>query len=152
MKEEIGKYLYGLEEKQEKKKHYIIDIDINKLFINKLSWINTRLNERISCENCKEKEIEKLTGKCGNEEIARLLYECEPNANHYYNKIRWIPFDEFINIEYLAKGCFGEVHKATWIKYYDFDDYYYDQEVVLKRIYNSSDKIVDVLREVKVYY
>ena len=52
-----------------------------------------------------------------------------------------IIFDEFKNIEYLAKGDFGEVHKATWIDG--------DREVVLERIYNSNDKIVDILKEVK---
>src|SRR6266487_1891064 len=92
------------------------------------------------------KELEKLTDKCGNEKIARFLYyQCKLNAKYYYY-IRWIPFGEFKNIEYLAKGGFGEVHKATWIKYY-YDGYemeYKDRVVVLKRIYNnnSSDKIV----------
>ena len=65
----------------------------------------------------------------------------------------WIPFDEIKNIEYLAKGGFGEVHKATWIKcdYHEYEKKYYEQEVVLKRIYNNSsdDKIVDILKEVK---
>ena len=36
--------------------------------------------------------------------------------------IQWIPFDEFKNIEYLAKGGFGEVHKATWINYNEVVD------------------------------
>ena len=62
--------------------------------------------------------------------------------------------DEFENIEYLAKGGFGEVHKATWINgdYHWYEMKYKDEEVVLKRIYNnnsSDDKIVDILKEVK---
>ena len=59
--------------------------------------------------------------------------------------VKWIPYDEFKNIEYLAKGGFGEVHKATWI------NDRYDKDVVLKRIYKNSsdDKIVDILKEVK---
>ena len=55
--------------------------------------------------------------------------------------IRWIPFDKFKNIEYLAKSSFGEVHQATWIDK--------DREVVLERIHNSNDKIVNILKEVK---
>ena len=75
------------------------------------------------------------------------------NANCHYEHIRWIPFDEFKNIKYLAKGGFGEVHKATWINCYDvFEEIYKNGDIVLKRIYNSSDKIVDVLKEVKVHY
>src|SRR5207248_1168030 len=115
------------------KKH---DLDENLLF-----KTNIRLN-KVLCEGCKRKEIRKLADKCGSEEIAKFLYECKLNREQYYNNyIRWIPFDEFKNIEYLTKGGFGEVHKATWIDG--------DQEVVLERIHNSNDKIVDILKEVK---
>ena len=112
------------------------------------------------CESCKEKEIKKLTDEYGNEEIARFLYECKLNAkcydhNRYYSHcIRWIPFSEFKDVEYLAKCGFGEIHKATWINghYNPYEDKYKDHDIVLKRIYNSSDKILDILNEVKVYY
>ena len=76
--------------------------------------------------------------------MARLLYECKLNS--YYIYIRWIPFNEFGNIEYLAKGGFGEVSKATWFGNYDDDEK--EREVVLKRLYNSRDKILDILKEV----
>ena len=52
----------------------------------------------------------------------------------------------------MAKGGFGEVHKATWINgyYNEYEMKYKDREVVLKRIYKSSDdKILDILNEVK---
>src|SRR6185369_16335301 len=107
------------------------------------------LNKEILCEGCKEKEIEKLTDKCGNEEIARFLYDYKLNT--FLRHIRWIPFDKFRNVGYLGKGGFGEVHKATWINgYYDKrKKKYEDHEVVLKRIYKSNDdKIVDILNEV----
>ena len=110
--------------------------------VESLFEIVTRLNKEVLCEGCKEKEIRKLADKCGNEEIAKFLYECRLNREWYYDDyIQWIPFDEFKNIEYLARGGFGEVHKATWIDG--------DQEVVLERIYNSNDEIVDILKEVK---
>ena len=95
---------------------------------------------------------EKLTDKCGNEEIARFLYQDKLNAWYSCDPyIRWIPFDEFKNIKYLAKGGFGEIHKATWINCYYYREKYQKREVVLKRIYNNSsdDKIVDILKEVK---
>src|SRR5207244_2479130 len=44
--------------------------------------INIRLNKEILCEGCKEKKIEKLTDKYGNEEIARFLYECKLNVKY----------------------------------------------------------------------
>ena len=93
------------------------------------------------------KKIKKLTNKCENEEIARFLYQCKLNAKHYRKYIRWIPFDEFINIKYLIKGDFGDVHKATWI-----NCYHSEKDIVLKRMYNLNDKVVDILNEVKVYY
>ena len=47
--------------------------------------INIGLNKEILCEDCKEKEIEQLIDKCGNEEIARFLYDCKLYANDYFN-------------------------------------------------------------------
>jgi len=86
-----------------------------------------------------KKKLKKLINECGNEEMARLLYECKLNLGDD-DYVRWVPFDEFKNIKYLAKGGFGEVSKAEWISYYE--------DVVLKRLYNSSDSILDILKEV----
>src|SRR5437763_12151505 len=62
--------------------------------------LGNELFKEILCESCKGKEIKKLIDKCGNEEIARFLYyQCKPNVNSYDDYIRWIPFDEFKNIE-----------------------------------------------------
>jgi len=106
------------------KKYYLVE---------NLFKMNIILNKEVLCEGCKGKEIRKLVDKCGNREIAKFLYECRLNRERYYDDyIQWIPFDEFKNIEYLAKGGFGEVHKATWIGH----EHYQDQEVVLEEIHN----------------
>ena len=119
----------------------INEIGVHNLVEN-LFKMNVRLNKEVLCEGCKRKEIRKLADKFGNKEIAKFLYECGLNAKHHHNNyIRWIPFDEIKNIEYLAKNSFGEVHQATWIDK--------DREVVLERIHNSNDKIVNILKEVK---
>ena len=78
--------------------------------------------------------------------MAKLLYQCKLNSVDIAY-IRWIPFNEFQNIKYLAKGGFGEVQKAVWIGHYYYGSYE-DMNVVLKRIYNSSDNILDILKEV----
>ena len=57
--------------------------------------------------------------------------------------ITWIPRNEFKNITYLTRGGFGEVYKATWVDYHN-------EEVVLKKLHNSSDKISDILKEVNI--
>src|SRR5947199_5813916 len=107
--DKIEKCLDELEEQEwVKDEEYIIDELNDELF-----EINIILNEKILCEGCKRK-IEELTDKCGNEEIARFLCQCKLNAKYDYNYyIQWIPFDDFKNVEYLAKGGFGEVHRAA---------------------------------------
>ena len=47
----------------------------------------------------------------------------------------------------VGRNGFGEVYKATWINHHN----YHGEKlvIVLKRIYNSSNKIVDILKEVK---
>ena len=127
------------EKEEQKKKEIIYKLD------DELIIIDDKLNISVLCEGCKEKKIEKLINKCENEEMARLLYQCKLNSGEY-TYIRWIPFNEFGNIEYLAKGGFGEVSKATWIGHYDY--YGKEWDIVLKRLYNSSDTILDVLKEV----
>jgi len=103
--------------------------------------INVELIGKL-CKDCDGKKSKSLTDKCGNEEMSKLLY------NSY--SLEWIPFDEFGNVEYLAKGGFGEVHKATWINSYEHTDgMYKGEEVVLKRIFNSNNIIIDILKEVK---
>ncbi len=125
-----------------------------RYLVENLFEINTRLNKEVLCEGCKRKEIRKLADKYGNEEIAKFPYGCRLNAKDD-DYTRLISFDEFKNIEYLAKCGFGEVHKATWIKHdYDRDKHkeeYKEKKDALKRIYNSSDKIVNILKEVKVH-
>ncbi len=125
---------------------------INKIgreydLVENLFKTNIRLNKEVLCEGCKGIEIRiiKPANKCENKEIAKFLHQC--------NHIRWIPFNEFTNIKYLAKGGFGEVYKATWfIGYYNKYTTRYEDEVVLKRIYNSNDKIIDILSEVKTHH
>jgi len=98
---EIRNQLAKLEkEKEEQGKRKII-YELN----DKLIKIDDELNQKALCESCKGKKIEGLTDKC----------DCKLNANNYDKCIQWIPFNEFRNIEYLAKGGFDEVHKAGWI-------------------------------------
>ncbi len=133
----IEEYLAKLEKEDQEKRNITGKLNCE------LFGINIILNKILCKGCCKEKEIKKLTDKCGNREIARSLYECKLNKMYYDH---WIPFDEFKNIKYLAKSSFEGVHKATWIKGY----YNYKEDVMLKRIYKSNDKLIDILKEVKL--
>ena len=51
----------------------------------------------------------------GNKDIDSLINECS-NINKYeYKVFEWIPFERFTNVEYLAKGGFGSIYKASWL-------------------------------------
>ncbi|CAG8481195.1 12572_t:CDS:2 [Dentiscutata heterogama] len=78
-------------------------------------------------------------GKCGE---PCVLGCCKPetqlNANTPFDYIRWIPFEEFTNIEYIARGGFGSVCSAyseNW------------GNVALKFLYNSE----NLLKELRAY-
>ncbi|RHZ89403.1 hypothetical protein Glove_15g4 [Diversispora epigaea] len=47
-------------------------------------------------------------------EIDEFIQQTQLKATKCVEVIEWIPFDKFNNIEYLAKGGFGKVFKATW--------------------------------------
>ncbi|RIB07065.1 kinase-like domain-containing protein [Gigaspora rosea] len=53
-------------------------------------------------------------------------------------RLKWIPYGQLTNIEYLARGGFGVVSKAKWKS----------QIVVLKSLNNSKDITADILREI----
>ena len=83
---EIENRLTMLEEEEEER-------SFTTYKLNRLFRINIKLNNEILCESCKEKKIEKLTDKCGNEEIAKFLYyQCKLNPYDVYDLeyIRWI--------------------------------------------------------------
>ncbi|CAG8820315.1 37008_t:CDS:2, partial [Gigaspora margarita] len=54
------------------------------------------------------------------------------------NRLKWIPYEQLTNIEYLACGGFGVVSKAKWES----------RKVVLKSLNNSKDITTDILREI----
>src|SRR6185295_17953220 len=95
--------------------------DIINQINNELIKMDDLLNKKILCKECYEGKFhfEKLTDEYGNQEVARFLHDCKKNAHNDDDYVKWIPFNEFEDIEYLAKGGFGVVHKATWTNYYN---------------------------------
>lgn len=70
----------------------------------------------------------------GNKIVDDFIKECnKPNE-----VLKWIPYNQFSEITYLAKGGFGEIYKAKWKGAY----------VVLKKLYDSQNITVDFLNEV----
>jgi hypothetical protein len=65
--------------------------------------------------------------------MTKLLYETKLNSDDMFNGyIRSIPFNEFQNIKYLAKGSFSEVQKAEWIGHgYWSNEGYVEKEAMI---------------------
>ena len=77
----------------------------------------------------------------GNSEVDKLIQESQLNAKNSSEKLEWIEYDRFENIEYVAKGGFGTIYKAIWK---DKED----RIVALKCLNNSKDITLEFLNEV----
>ena len=69
------------------------------------------------CQSCNsdhfQQDFNKWTG--GNKEIDEFIQKFQLNAACSNEVLEWIPYEKFDNVEYLARGGFGTVHKARWI-------------------------------------
>ena len=110
------------------------------------------------CQSCNSKHFQNDFNKwtSGNKEIDEFIQKFQLNATHYEEVLEWIPYEKFSNVEYLAKGGFGTVHKAKWIdghiEYWNTNEnkWYRDthEYVVLKSLNNSQSITTDFLQEV----
>ena len=110
------------------------------------------------CQSCNSKHFQCDFNKwtSGNKEIDEFIQNFQLNATRYEEVLEWIPYKEFENIEYLAKGGFGTVHKAKWIDGYIWNwdirrnnwKRISDWDIVLKSLNNSQNLAADFLQEV----
>ena len=110
------------------------------------------------CQPCNSKHFQQDFNKwtSGNKEIDEFIQNFQLNATCYEAVLEWIPYEKFENIEYLAKGGFGTVHKAKWIdgciKYWSISKNNWKRSslryVVLKSLNNSQNITTDFLQEV----
>src|SRR5205809_1026970 len=70
------------------------------------------------------------------------------DAVHHFKYLEWIPFENFQNVTYVAKGGFGKIYSAVWpegyIRYYDIENKKwkrYSTRVALKSLDNSSELV-----------
>jgi hypothetical protein len=57
-------------------------------------------------------------------------------------KLRWIPYDKFKNVEYFDKGGFGIIYKAIWL--YNNEN----RNVIIKCHSNLNENLDEFLNEV----
>ncbi|PKY46521.1 kinase-like protein, partial [Rhizophagus irregularis] len=75
-------------------------------------------------------------GKSGNAIVDKFIFE---------KKFKWIPYNQFENIEYLDKGGFGTIYKAIWLKDNE------NKEVILKCNNNLNENLNEFLNEWKYH-
>jgi serine/threonine protein kinase len=122
-------------------------------------------------------ECEKCNNKCsktcflrnfsnwtsGNNDIDKFIQETQlsTHCNKYdeiFKKVlEWIPYDRFHNIEYIARGGFGKVYRASWLDGYmiNWDNKNQNWKrrnqnmfVALKSLDNSKNVTLDIINEV----
>uniref|UniRef100_U9UQG7 Protein kinase domain-containing protein n=1 Tax=Rhizophagus irregularis (strain DAOM 181602 / DAOM 197198 / MUCL 43194) TaxID=747089 RepID=U9UQG7_RHIID len=68
------------------------------------------------CQSCNAKNFQQnfKNWTSGNFNVDKLIRDSQINARNSLEKLEWIEYDNFENIEYVAKGGFGIIYKAIW--------------------------------------
>ncbi|CAG8500793.1 1919_t:CDS:2, partial [Scutellospora calospora] len=114
------------------------------------------------CKDCNSKHFQKQFSNwtSNNIIIDKFIQDIQLKAINKYQVIEWIPYENFLNVEYLARGGYGEVFKAKWkdgcIQCWDHKNQKWDRtinkldglDVVLKSLYDSKDIASEFLEEI----
>ncbi|GBB86474.1 hypothetical protein RclHR1_12900001 [Rhizophagus clarus] len=97
------------------------------------------------CQSCSSKEFQSKfkNWTSGNEHIDDFIQYSQLNAKSKQSYLLWIPYDDLIDIKYLANGGFTSVYSGTW-------DHFETGElvdVVLKRLHNGQISNPEFLKE-----
>ena len=93
------------------------------------------------CQSCNAKHFQQnfKNWTSGNHDIDELIQNAQLKAKCHKGVLEWIEYDMFENVEYLAKGGFGTVHKAIWkdgyIKYWDSQNNQWGRQVKDKKLF-----------------
>lgn len=124
-----------------------------------------------TCENCQEECLATLYCEfcvrkylksrfsdwtSGNNTIDDLLKKCQESSLIPYMIVEWIPYDKFINLQFLAKGGCSDIYTADWeeggYKEWDIKERKLKRagkcKVVLKKLENVEDADRTWLEEV----
>ncbi|RHZ59697.1 hypothetical protein Glove_362g35 [Diversispora epigaea] len=103
------------------------------------------------CEFCIRKYLENNFGNwtSGNDEIDKLIQECQQKTTGPSNVIEWIEYDQFEDVEYMTEGGCATIYTAGWKDgFYDkwnsekqTLERFGDQEIVLKSLNNSKNNV-----------
>ncbi|GBC26966.2 kinase-like domain-containing protein [Rhizophagus irregularis DAOM 181602=DAOM 197198] len=100
----------------------------------------------------------KITFKpSGNKIVDDFIRYTQINLVKKEGKLKFVPYDEFKDIEFIAEGGFSKIYKATWID--GLIGFYRKNTisnlsftVVLKKLNNSKNITSKELNELKIFY
>lgn len=130
-------------------------------FVN-LRVVDCSRNELTSFNGSNCSQLEQIN--CCNNLLTNLVLPINPInlkllwlTSNEDNKLQWIPYEQFTDIEYLAEGGFSKIYKAWWNKKGNSDtesceesseEEERSEEVILKILTNSQNITSDFLQEI----
>ncbi|CAB4404548.1 unnamed protein product [Rhizophagus irregularis] len=147
-------------EEADKKVVYMNDLEKRKQVYGICGECNEPGTGRNWCQPCNAKRFKDnfKNWTSGNKDIDEFIQKSQLNAVYFRNYLAWIPFENFKDITYIAKGGFGKIYSAKWPEGYiiswDIENQnwkrnYNNTEVALKSLNNSSGICSDFLNEIK---
>jgi hypothetical protein len=117
--------------------------------------IRKYLNEFQICKSCYKPMTAFI--QSGNKIVDDFIKYTLTNRNEMAGKMEFVPYDRFKDIEFIAKGGFSKVYKATWIdgpiSYWNYKKQKYasygEIKVVLKKLNNFKCINSEGLNEVR---
>ncbi|RHZ82753.1 hypothetical protein Glove_103g12 [Diversispora epigaea] len=114
------------------------------------------------CEFCIRKYLENnfRNWTSGNEEIDKLIRECQQKTVSPQFVVEWINYDQFENIEHLTEGGCATIYTAIWkVGCYDkwnsknqILERFGREKVILKRLNNSNSNSIHWFQEVTLSF
>ncbi|RHZ75429.1 hypothetical protein Glove_213g36 [Diversispora epigaea] len=106
------------------------------------------------CKRCSVLEQEPLivNSGSGNKNIDDFINKSHsPKYGSLNNPfLEWVPYEKFTNVEYIGKGGFSEIYKATWEKFsMNYGIFMNKTEVVLKVLNDSQNVDNEFIKELK---
>lgn len=107
------------------------------------------------CQPCQEKVLnEDAKNLTGQEVIEKFIQQQQSKETNENRAPKWIPYEQFTNIEYLAEGGFSKIYKAFWnegnIEKFDGEKWETasSTDIVLKVLTDSQNSVLDFLQEI----
>ncbi|EXX59642.1 Ypk2p [Rhizophagus irregularis DAOM 197198w] len=110
------------------------------------------------CHVCYNVKVAYKYGSSGNRIIDDFIRYTQINLVNKRGKMEYVPYEQFINIKFIAEGGFSKIYKATWIDgpvntYNNKEGFRFkNYTVVLKKINDSKNITSKELNELKVFY